>query len=432
MTASGSWSAKETGINNVDLWMGGLAENPAKQPITPPVLGTTFQYVFENVALKLQNGDRFYYLSRLMGKNLGEEIPAQKLTDILRRNTPSASATLSQSNASGILGMNSPGFSISDCAFASPANLVPTSAQCAAASLHVDPNSGTLIHEGVDNVTGFGDPSSNTGIKIMGGAGDDGIFGTAGNDLLLGEIGGDLIDGGAGDDIILGGAGEDIIKGGPGNDVINTGDNQIGEIADGGSGDDFIHSGDATGFAQSLFGETGNDFIQGTSNLDIFLGGGEGDDWIEGGGDQENAMYGDSGPTFAAQQPTLGPGLVNGGNDVLNGGPGYDALFGNGGDDIFFAGDGIDTIQGDGGFDWLDYEANVRYDNGATRLPSVFMDLSATIANPVSATTEDQVAGHLELLAERLHTQMVQLTLVMVDLQLGVTLRRKQSYSDLI
>ena len=391
MTASGSWSAKETGINNVDLWMGGLAENPAKQPITPPVLGTTFQYVFENVALKLQNGDRFYYLSRLMGKNLGEEIPAQKLTDILRRNTPSASATLSQSNASGILGMNSPGFSISDCAFASPANLVPTSAQCAAASLHVDPNSGTLIHEVVDNVTGFGDPSSNTGIKIMGGAGDDGIFGTAGNDLLLGGIGGDLIDGGAGDDIILGGAGEDIIKGGPGNDVINTGDNQIGEIADGGSGDDFIHSGDATGFAASLFGETGNDFIQGTSNLDIFLGGGEGDDWVEGGGDQENAMYGDSGPTFAAQQPTLGPGLVNGGNDVLNGGPGYDALFGNGGDDIFFAGDGIDTIQGDGGFDWLDYEANVRYDNGATRLPSVFMDLSATIANPVSATTEDQV-----------------------------------------
>ena len=391
MTSSGSWSGKETGFNNVDMWMGGLAENPAKQPITPPVLGTTFQFVFENVALKLQNGDRFYYLSRLMGKNLGEEIPAQKLTDILRRNTPSASAIVSKSSASGIIGMNSPGFSISDCAFASPGDLVPTSAQCDAASLHVDPNSGILIHEGLDNVTGFGDPSSTTGVKIMGGGGDDGIFGSAGDDLLLGDIGGDLIDGAAGDDIILGGAGEDLIKGGPGNDVINTGDNQIGEIADGGSGDDFIHSGDATGFAASLFGETGNDFIQGTSNLDIFLGGGEGDDWVEGGGDQENAMYGDSGPTFAAQQPTLGPGLVNGGNDVLNGGPGYDALFGNGGDDIFFAGDGIDTIQGDGGFDWLDYEANVRFDNGATRLPSVFMDLSATIANPVSATTEDQV-----------------------------------------
>jgi len=83
--------------------------------------------------------------------------------------------------------------------------------------------------------------------------------------------------------------------------------------------------------------------------------------------------------------------LVDGGNDVLNGGPGYDALFGNGGDDIFFMGDGIDTAQGDGGFDWLDYELNVRFDNGTASVPGVFMDLSATIANPVPGTTEDQV-----------------------------------------
>ena len=392
MNSSGSyWASHESGLNNVDLWIGGLAENPAKQPITPPMLGTTFQFVFENVSLKLQNGDRFYYLSRLMGKNLGEEIPAQKLTDIVRRNTPSASATTALSGASGIIGMNSPGFSISDCAFGSAADLIPSSVACAANSVRIDPTTNAIIHDGIDNVTGFADPSSSTGVKITSGGGDDAVFGSSGNDILSGGIGGDLIDGGAGNDIIFGGAGEDIIKGGPGNDVINTGDNQIGEIADGGSGDDFIHSGNATGFANSLFGETGNDFIQGTSNLDIFLGGGEGDDWIEGGGDQENAIYGDSGPTFAAQQPTLGPGLVTGGNDVLNGGPGYDVLFGNGGDDIFLAGDGIDTLQGDGGFDWLDYEQNVRFDNGQANLPGVFMDLSGTVANPVAGTTEDQV-----------------------------------------
>ena len=391
MNSSGSWAGTETGLNNVDLWIGGLAENPAKQPVTPPVLGTTFQFVFDNVTLKLQNGDRFYYLSRLMGHNLGEEIPAQKLTDIVRRNTPSASANISSSGATGILGMNSPGFNISDCAFSSPTNLVPTAAACAASQTRTDPTTGAIIHEGVDNVTGFGDPSSSSGVKLTGGDGDDAIFGTAGKDLLSGGLGGDLLDGGPGDDIIFGGAGEDLIKGGPGNDVINPGDNQFGETVDGGSGDDYIHMGASTGFANSIFGETGNDFIEGSANLDIFLGGGEGDDWVEGSADQENAMYGDNGPTFAAQQPTLGPGLFQGGNDVLNGGPGYDAMFGGGGDDIFFAGDGIDTMQGDSGFDWLDYEQNVRFDNGPTKRPSVFMDLSNTLTNPVAATTEDQV-----------------------------------------
>ena len=391
MNSSGTWAGTETGLNNVDLWIGGLAENPAKQPVTPPMLGTTFQFVFDNVTLKLQNGDRFYYLSRLMGHNLGEEIPAQKLTDIVRRNTPSASANISSSGASGILGMNSPGFNISDCAFSSPSNFVPTSAACAASQTRTDPTTGAIIHEGVDNVTGFGDPSSSSGVKLTGGDGDDAIFGTAGKDVLSGGLGGDLLDGGPGDDIIFGGAGEDLIKGGPGNDVINPGDNQFGETVDGGSGDDYIHMGASTGFANSIFGETGNDFIEGSANLDIFLGGGEGDDWVEGGADQENAMYGDNGPTFAAQQPTLGPGLFQGGNDVLNGGPGYDTMFGGGGDDIFLAGDGIDTMQGDSGFDWLDYEQNVRFDNGPTKRPSVFMDLSNTLTNPIASTTEDQV-----------------------------------------
>ena len=44
-----------TGLDNVDLWVGGLAE------ITTPfggLLGTTFNYVFENQLTDLQNGDR--------------------------------------------------------------------------------------------------------------------------------------------------------------------------------------------------------------------------------------------------------------------------------------------------------------------------------------------------------------------------------------
>jgi hypothetical protein len=69
-TAFINGAAAATGLNDVDLWMGGLAENPDKQPLIPPMLGPTFQYVFTDQMQKLQDNDRFYYLSRLLGINL--------------------------------------------------------------------------------------------------------------------------------------------------------------------------------------------------------------------------------------------------------------------------------------------------------------------------------------------------------------------------
>src|SRR5262249_8686931 len=53
-----------TGLDNVDLWIGGLAE--AIMPFGS-MLGSTFQFVFETQLENLQNGDRFYYLSRTAG-----------------------------------------------------------------------------------------------------------------------------------------------------------------------------------------------------------------------------------------------------------------------------------------------------------------------------------------------------------------------------
>jgi hypothetical protein len=147
-------------VDSIDLWIGGLAENPAKQPLTPPMLGTTFQYVFMKQTLALQNGDRFYYLGRLAGTNLGEEIPAQKFTDIVRRNTPS-SPLVATSSANGIMGMNSPGFGVSDCSFTDGSHcLLPSgSAICGAGTMSALPSpagSGTILtHTGLDNVTWF-------------------------------------------------------------------------------------------------------------------------------------------------------------------------------------------------------------------------------------------------------------------------------------
>jgi hypothetical protein len=346
----GNWDVDnggdETGLNNVDLWIGGLAENPYKQPVTPPVLGPTFQYVFEDQLLKLQDGDRFYYLGRLAGSNLGEEIPAQKFTDIIRRNTPSTSAQVSRADATGLVGLTSPGFSVTDCSFSNITDLVSDALRCAANTLRHD-GFGTLVHRGLDNITAFADLSSTAGARLAGGAGDDSIQGTSGNDYLSGGLsGGDTIDGFAGNDIIIGGAGEDLLKGGPGNDTINAGESQLGDIADGGSGIDFIHSGNSTGAAVSFIGESGDggdDIINVGDGVDL-ADGGTGFDFMN----YEGTKRFDNGittkPSAYVDLSGVNPSLINSpldGNiniEGVAGGPGNDKLFGGLGADFAVAG----------------------------------------------------------------------------------------------
>src|SRR3954471_21556233 len=73
-----------TGLDKVDLWVGGLAE------ITTPfggLLGTTFNYVFENQLTDLQNGDRIYYLARTPGMNLRTQLEGNSFAELMMRNT---------------------------------------------------------------------------------------------------------------------------------------------------------------------------------------------------------------------------------------------------------------------------------------------------------------------------------------------------------
>ena len=60
-----------TGVDAIDFWIGGLAEE--KMPFGG-MLGSTFNFVFETQLENLQNGDRFYYLSRTAGLNFGTEL----------------------------------------------------------------------------------------------------------------------------------------------------------------------------------------------------------------------------------------------------------------------------------------------------------------------------------------------------------------------
>ena len=72
------------GLENVDLWIGGLAEE-----IMPfgGMLGSTFNFVFEVQMEKLQNGDRFYYLQRLDGLHLFGEMENNSFAAMIMRNT---------------------------------------------------------------------------------------------------------------------------------------------------------------------------------------------------------------------------------------------------------------------------------------------------------------------------------------------------------
>ncbi len=85
-TRTGAYATAATlgGLENVDLWIGGLAEE-----IMPfgGMLGSTFNFVFETQMEKLQNGDRFYYLQRLDGLHLFGEMEGNSFAALIMRNT---------------------------------------------------------------------------------------------------------------------------------------------------------------------------------------------------------------------------------------------------------------------------------------------------------------------------------------------------------
>ena len=73
-----------TGVDDIDLWVGGLAE---EQQAFGGLLGATFNYVFEKQMEDLQNGDRFYYLARTAGMNLLTQLEGNSFAELISRNT---------------------------------------------------------------------------------------------------------------------------------------------------------------------------------------------------------------------------------------------------------------------------------------------------------------------------------------------------------
>ncbi|MCP1517907.1 Ca2+-binding RTX toxin-like protein [Pseudomonas migulae] len=335
-----------TGVDDIDFWVGGLAEE--KMPFGG-MLGSTFNFVFETQMEALQNGDRFYYLSRTAGLNFGTELENNSFAKLIMLNTdvthlsntvfltPTFTLEVTQANqftGLGVGGRDDPTGGI----MINGVEVVPLVIRDNPDTVGTDSN--FLHYTGEDHVVLGGTAGNDI---IISGEGDDTVYGDGGNDVLEGGAGNDAVLGGAGDDIITDSFGDNRLEGNAGNDVIVAGRMAVaGNLILGGDGQDFIIT---TEDITTTFGGQGDDFILG-AKTNLPPTGNEGDDWIE-----KGTQDGAPGDNFS---PLLNDDVV--GNDIFVGGGGFDEMIGEGGDDIFVGSDAQDKMDGMSGFDWVTYK----------------------------------------------------------------------------
>jgi len=363
LNSTGTWAntaagVTTTGLDSVDLWIGGLAE---EQMPFGGLLGSTFNFVFENQLEKLQDGDRFYYLERTAGLNFNTELENNSFAKLIMANTDAThlpglvfkapAFTFEVDTTKQFTGLNEPGLDgiqgTSDDVNGLdgiPGNSDPVGGILLTSLVIRDnpttpgPDTNYLQYTGEDHVV-LGGTAGNDIIRSS--EGDDTVYGDAGNDRLDGGDGNDFVLGGAGDDILTDTGGDDNMQGGDGNDVIQGGNGL--NLVLGGFGSDFIITGEDSSEA---FGGPGNDFILGSKANEQDMGN-EGDDWLEAG-----TADGAPGDNF----DPLGNDPIAG-NDVYIGRGENDKFNAEGGDDIMVGSTGLgDRYIGASGFDWATFK----------------------------------------------------------------------------
>ncbi|MFG1375891.1 peroxidase family protein [Xanthobacter autotrophicus] len=351
--------AAETGVNAIDLWIGGLAE---KEMPFGGMLGSTFNAVFEAQLENLQDGDRFYYLTRTQGLNFLNALEQNSFSKVILANTD-----LADPGPDGIRGTPDDivarhlGIDV----FARYDHYLEVNA---AMQLEPDPTGNDPVLEGMglgkvqrDNPA---TPGLDTNYLRFTGGEHVNFGGTNGDDIIISDFGDDSIWGDAGNDRIESGAGVDLVNGGAGDDIItdsgDTGDFLKGEAGDdviansngldilmGGTGKDAIFVGvDDT----EVFGGEGDDFIIGGAGVDLLMGN-EGDDWIEARAGFDTTA-GDNSQLFFNSN-ILGHDVMFAGSDEHD----FDA---ESGDDIMVQGESVMRNEGMFGFDWATFQgANI-------------------------------------------------------------------------
>lgn len=332
MTATSG--AAYNAMNNIDLWIGGLAE----QKVAGGMLGSTFDFVFANQLIKLQNGERFYYLNRLAGTDMLATLDSQLFSDLVMRNTGA------QNLYADVFSVADNAIDMSKLSAAQSRNYGSLAALKAVATPSTDvlgnPVSlGTAGYVGTTFYGNAGNYLDARGVLNPNGAGvaSETIIGTAADNIINALDGNDTVYGLAGNDKIEGGYGNDFLKGGLGNDILT--DISGGDFIWGDAGDDTINAGVDI---DQVFGGDGNDTIAGGMGGDVIFGN-SGNDTI----------YGDNGPVNGLLDQLGDSDVIEGGegNDTIYGGGGADSITGNDGNDRIIGGQGLDVLSGDDGND---------------------------------------------------------------------------------
>ncbi len=350
-TGNAALNAASMGYDKIDSWIGGLAE----AHVPGSLLGETFDTVFVSTIQSLMDGDRFYYLYRLFGTQINEEVNNGQFKDIVERNTG-----LEHLNGS-IFAYADKYYDFTRDADLNTAGIQDNFADHAYATLTGAGTGLGIFSDGVGSIANNGtvitidgqdyirdarpelDPTqvhTVEGTPTSGADSHEVIVATDNNDYIHARGGDDTIYGEGGDDIIYADGGVDRLYGGDGDDILDTGEGP--DLADGGAGKDTIYgrgSGSEVGGFDQLVGGSGNDTIYGGEGIDK-LSGGSGDDII----------YGDS--PFITAFGNTDPFTHGGdGNDFIDGGASGDNLYGDEGDDLILGGADQDLILGGTGDD---------------------------------------------------------------------------------
>ncbi len=198
-----------TGLDDVDLWVGGLAE---VTNLFGGLLGSTFNYVFQNSLENLQDFDRLYYLNRTQGMNLRTQLEGNSFSEMIQRNTE------------GTDSLKADAFATADCKFqlanlnGTPAGFATLGATVADDPSTTDCDESLLLLRKPDGTIQYKADQHRRPSRVSTASpcttaptDADRIIGGNDNDTFWGGEGNDVIEGNGGDDVALGGEGNDII-----------------------------------------------------------------------------------------------------------------------------------------------------------------------------------------------------------------------------
>ncbi|GAA1901965.1 peroxidase family protein [Lapillicoccus jejuensis] len=383
LLGTGAWASTPagvttTGVDDVDLWVGGLAE---QTNLFGGLLGSTFNYVFQSQLEALQDGDRFYYIARTVGLNLRSQLEGNSFAELVQRNTDGTRALKADSFATADCRFDLAHLAGTAAGFAQLGAGVaddPSTTDCDESRLLVRSPDGTLSYRQTNTVD---KPGINGQSVYQGTAGVDRVVGGNDNDTVWGGAGNDVVDGSGGDDVVLAGEGDDIVTDSGGNDTLKGGPGD--DYLDGGLGNDILLGGDGQDLINGgandneTFAGPGNDYVVAGQGADTVFGDG-GDDWIEG-GQGVDLLQGDHGAPFLDDPGELAPG-----HDVLIGQSGDNDNEAEGGDDVIAQSTGIDRNVGAAGFDWATHQ----YDAGPANDDMNINNAQAGLPIPITANRD--------------------------------------------